>query len=107
MTRLAEDGVPKEFRGLRGVLQFNLRKFQTYSRGAKVLFALTLITWVSILTWLWMDGRGKSQTAFDAECKAKCNPLPHRLEVTLLNTFIGHDQRRNVRNTRCVCGTAP
>lgn len=72
-----------------------------------MLLAVFFLAWVSILTYVWLDARGKPRLSFDEECKAKCSPLPHRVEVKLLNPYIGEDQRRNVRSTSCVCGTAP
>jgi hypothetical protein len=49
----------------------------------------------------------KSASFISRASRTKCSPLSYRVEVTLLNPFIGADQRRNVRSTTCVCGTAP
>ena len=107
MTQSSSEGAAQNFRGLRGILRFNWQKIQSFSIRQRVFLAVFFFAWVSILTFVWLDARGKPRTSFDEDCKAKCSPLPHRVEVKLLNPFIGADQRRNVRSTACVCGTAP
>jgi hypothetical protein len=107
MTRSTAHRVPKEFQGLRGILRFNWQRFQSQSPRRRAFVAFVLVAWVALLTLALVDIQENPRASFQEQCRTKCSPLSYRVEVTLLNPFIGADQRRNVRSTTCVCGTAP
>ena len=107
MTRSMAQGVPKEFQGLRGILRYNWQRFQLQSPRRRVFVVVVLVAWVALLTMALLHLQKHPRPSFEEQCRAKCSPLSYRVEVKLLNPFIGADQRRNVRSTTCVCGTAP
>jgi hypothetical protein len=107
MTRSTAQRVPKEFQGLRGILRYNWQRFQSQSTRRRAFVLVVLVAWVTLLTLALLDIQENPRASFQEQCRAKCSPLAYRVDVTLLNPFIGADQRRNVRSTTCVCGTAP
>jgi len=91
--------------GLTNVAKFNLDNWRRATPAVRAVFVFCVACSV-YACWYVVENRGL-RVSFSEACKAKCVPLSFRVEKTLLNPFIGEDQRRNIREVRCVCGTSP
>ena len=60
MARSSGEGVPQEFRGLRGILRFNWHKFHSLSIGQRMFVAVIFFAWVSVLTFVWLEAPRKA-----------------------------------------------
>jgi hypothetical protein len=105
MSFLAGGKAGRVAAGVRNLIRHNYKNFSSASLPVRLvvvagtLFALSLI-------WYVMETRGESR-GIEAHCKVKCEPLAYRIDRVLLNPFAGEAARRNVREVRCVCGSAP
>jgi hypothetical protein len=91
--------------GLVKIAKFNLNNWRGATPAVRAVFVVC-VACSACACWYVVENSGQ-RVSFSEACKAKCVPLSFRVEKTLMNPFIGEDQRRNIREVRCVCGTAP
>jgi hypothetical protein len=91
-------------RFLKEVISFNVTNFRKASIWVRMLVLLGL-GWLVFSTWYMYETRHVDKS-LRAECERKCHPIPGRIEVTLLNPFLGEGAYRNIRSSKCVCGVA-
>ena len=91
--------------GIANVAKFNLENWRRTTLTVRIVI-LFGVACSAYACWYLVENRGQ-RMSFSEACEAKCVPLSSRVEKTLLNPFIGEYQRRNIREVRCVCGSAP
>jgi hypothetical protein len=91
--------------GVRNLIRHNYKNFIAASVPVRLVVIGGTLS-VFSLAWYMVETRGESR-GIEARCKAKCKPLAYRLDRVLLNPFVDEAARRNVREVRCVCGSAP
>jgi hypothetical protein len=105
MSPLAKARLQVTLEAFVNVVKFNVDNFRRASLGVRVVVVIALAFCASSVLYL-LAHRGERKGA-EEQCRAKCSPLPYRMDKTLLNPFIGEAQYRNTREVRCVCGNAP
>lgn len=105
MSVQAPDPARAPAAGVGGLLRYNYANFRRTHWAVKLIVVSATAATV-FLVWYMIETRGEAR-GFEAQCKAKCGSLSYRVDRVLLDPFAGEAARRNVREVRCVCGSAP
>jgi hypothetical protein len=90
---------------LREIWDFNVGNYRRSSK-TKRIFVFLVAAFTVFVCWQIIETRHEDKS-YMARCTQKCHPLSSRIETVYLNPFSGPHGNRNVRSSKCICGSAP